>query len=274
MRSRSKILWAFGATCLTTAVLASGAMAHDKHREKLGEISGKNSTALKVEVRGVITAITAPGAPVAPATTGTPGSITVTAGVGAGLTWTCAIAPGTDVTMFAATNRVKAKCRSTETGLVLTKLRHKDHGDKVKVEARGVATFAAATTVPLAPATVSVATGVLGQGPVVCAVTDKTRLKGNPISGDTVKVECKSKDGVLTAKKIQKKVVTVKAKGTLAITPAAGAVPASVTVNGVTCSVPAGMTVDPTLAGKFVEIKCLGTPAVLAKIELEDEDDD
>ena len=279
MRSRSKILWAFGATCLTTAVLASGAMAHDKHREKLGEISGKNSTALKVEVRGLITALTAPTAAVAavgttPAVLAAPGSITVTAGVGAGLTWTCAIAPGTDVTMFAATNRVKAKCRSTETGLVLTKLRHKDHGDKVKVEARGVATFAAATTVPLAPATVSVATGVLGQGPVVCAVTDKTRLKGNPISGDTVKVECKSKDGVLTAKKIQKKVVKVKAKGTLAITPAAGAVPASVTVNGVTCSVPAGMTVDPTLAGKFVEIKCLGTPAVLAKIELEDEDDD
>ncbi len=272
MRSRSKVLLAFGAACLSTAVLTSGAMAHDKHREKLGEISGKNRTALKVEVRGLIVApLTAPLGT-------TPGSITVSAGAGAGLTWTCAIAPGTDVSMFAATNRVKAKCRSTETGLVLTKLRHKDYGDKVKVEARGVATFTAATTIPVAPATVSVATGVLGQGPVVCAVTDKTRLKGNPISGDTVKVECKSKDGVLTAKKIQKKVVKVEAKGVLAVT-LTGTVATSVTVGtgltAVTCAIPTGMTL-PTGAvnGAFVEIKCLGTPPMLAKIEVEDGDDD
>lgn len=273
MRSRSKVLLAFGAACLSTAVLASGAMAHDKHREKLGEISGKNSTALKVEVRGLIVApLTAPLGT-------TPGSITVSAGAGAGLTWTCAIAPGTDVSMFAATNRVKAKCRSTETGLVLTKLRHKDYGDKVKVKARGVATFTAATTtLPLAPATVSVLTGVLGQGPVVCAVTDRTRLEGNPISGDTVKVECKSKDGVLTAKKIQKKVVKVKAKGILAVT-MTGPVATSVTVGtgltAVTCAIPTGMTL-PTGAvnGAFVEIKCLGTPPMLAKIEVEDDGDD
>lgn len=284
MRSRSKVLLAFGAACLSTAVLASGAMAHDKHREKLGEISGKNSTALKVEVRGLITALTAPTAAVAavgttPAVLAAPGSITVTAGAGAGLTWTCAIAPGTDVSMFAATNRVKAKCRSTETGLVLTKLRHKDYGDKVKVEARGVATFTAATTtLPVAPATVSVLTGVLGQGPVVCTITDKTRMEGNPISGDMVKVECKSKDGVLTAKKIEKKVVKVKAKGVLAVT-MTGPVATSVTVGtgltAVTCAIPAGMTL-PTGAvnGAFVEIKCLGTPPMLAKIEVEDGDDD
>lgn len=262
MSSRSKVLLAFGAACLSSAVLASGAMAHDKHREKLGKISGKNSTALKVEVRGLIGALAAPAGT-------TPGSITVSAGAGAGLTWTCAIAPGTDVSLFAPTNRVKAKCRSTETGLVLTKLRHKDHGDKVKVEARGAATFSA---VGVLPATVTVDTLVIGQTPVTCAVTDRTRLRGNPVTGDTVKVECKSKNGVLTAKKIQKKVVKVEAKGTLAITPAAGAVPASVTVNGVTCSVPADMVLP--AVGTFVEIKCLGTPAMLAKIEVEDDDDD
>ena len=273
MLSRSKVLLAFGAACLSTAVLASGAMAHDKHREKLGEISGKNSTALKVEVRGLITALTAPTAavPGPPTTPAGPGSITISAGTLPGLTWTCAIAPGTDVSSFstiAPNNRVKAKCRSAEgTGLTLTKLRHKDHGDKVKVEARGVVTAIGAASISVQPGT-----GLPVLPAVVCVIGPNTKIKGTPpVIGDTVKVECKSKSGAaLTAKKIEKKVVKVEAKGLLTIDTVAG----TVTVGTVVCSIPAGTTVDPTLAGKFVEIKCLGTPPVLAKIELEDEDDD
>ncbi len=267
MRSRSKVLLAFGATCLSTAVLASGALAHNKHREG-GEMSSKGTKALKVEVRGVITNITAPATP------GATGLITLSAGSAAGFTWTCATPAGADLTMFTDfTKRVKATCRSAVgTGLTLTKLRHKDHGDKVKVKARGTITFSA---LGVLPATVTVDTGVTGQVPVVCAVTDKTRLRGNPITGDTAKVECKSKNGVLTAKKIEKKVVKVEARGTLAIaTTGTPAVPVSVTVNGVTCSVPAG-TVLPAV-NSFVEIKCIGAApnSVLAKIEVEDGDDD
>lgn len=268
MRSRTKTLLALGVACLSTAVVASGAMAHGGHREKLGKISKKGGTALKVEVRGVITG------PILAATATTPGSITFSAAgttvpPPTGFVWTCAIPAGSDVSAFTEGNRVKAKCRSAEgTGLTLTKLRHKDHGDKVKVEASGIVDAFTAAAVGT-PGTITINTGVIGQLPVTCAVTDRTRVRGNPtpVTG-MAKIECKSKNGVLTAKKIKVKVPKVEAKGMLTINGTT-----SVTVGTVTCAIPAGTTVDPALAGKFVEIKCLGTPPVLAKIELEEDDD-
>ena len=257
MRSRSKVLLAFGATCLSTAILASGALAHNKHREG-GDLSSKGTKALKVEVRGAIKSINA-------ATATTPLSITLTAAgttspAPVGFEWTCAIPTGADISLFTVGARVKAKCRSAEgTGLTLTKLRHKDKGDKVKVEARGTVSVLTATSITVQPGT--------GLPDVTCAIGPNTKVKGSPVVLGQAKIECKSKDGVLTAKKIAEKVVEVEAKGLLTIDTVAG----RVTVGTVVCSIPAGTTVDPTLAGKFVEIKCLGTPPVLAKIELEDD---
>ncbi len=258
MRSRSKVLLAFGAACLSTAVLASGAMAHDKHRER-GKMHIKGTNALKVEVRGLIQSITPPAAP------GGTGSIVLTAGAGPGLTWTCITPAGADLSMFTNwTLRVKAVCRSTADGLVLTKLRHKDKGDKVKVEARGLVSAISDTSITVQPGT--------GLPDVTCAIGLKTKIKGAPIVPlvDTVKIECKSKNGVLTAKKIKKKVAKVEAKGALTI--GIG----TVTVGAVTCAVPNPLPLGMVLpaAGSIVEIKCLGTPPVLAKIELEDDDDD
>lgn len=264
MRVKSKVLVSLGIACLSTAVVAGGALAHGGHREKLGKISKKGNAALKIEVRGAIKALT-------PATGTAPGSITLS-GAGtttpapAGSEWTCAIAAGSDVSEFKVGDRVKAKCQSAaDTGLTLTRLRHKDHGDRVKVAARGkVTAFTAAAGATAG--TITVDTGVTGQSPVTCAVTAMTRIRGNVAVGGTVKAECKLKDGVLTAKSIAEKVPQVEAKGTLTIN-ANG----SVTVNGVTCTVPAGMTLP--AAGSLVEIKCTGTPPALVKIELEDDDD-
>jgi hypothetical protein len=264
MRSRSKALLALAAAALSAGVVTSSAVAHGGHRENLGKISKKGSNALKVEVRGAIKTLTPP-------TATTPGSITLTAAgtttpAPAGFEWTCSIPPGSDVSAFAVGTRVKAKCRSAaDTGLTLTRMRHKDKGDKVKVEARGTVdayTAAAGTT----PGSITVNTGVTGQAPVTCAVTDRTRLRDTPVVGSTVKVECKSKDGVLTAKKIKTQVAKVKARGTLVIN-----ADGSVTVGAATCTVPAGTTLPP--AGTLVEIKCTGTPAVLSRIEVEDDDD-
>ena len=265
MRSRSKVLLAVAVAAVSTSVVASSALAHGGHREKLGKISKKGSTALKVEVRGTITLLTPPSATA-------PGSITLSAAgtalaAPAGFEWTCAIPAGSDVSTFAQGNRVKAKCRSAEgTGLTLTRLRHKDKGDKVKVEARGtVAAFTAASGTTAASITIN--TGVTGQDPVICAVTDRTRMWTMPTVGGTAKVECKSKNGVLTAKKIKARGAELKAKGTLTIN-----ADGSITVASATCTVPTGTALPPK--GTFVEIKCAGTPAVLTKIEVEDDDDD
>ncbi len=267
--SRAKVLLAFGATCLASAVLASGAMAHDKHRER-GKVKIATTNALKVEVRGLITALTpatadVPGTPVVP---GTPGSITVTAAPGtAGFAWTCIVPVGIDVSAFAQNSRVKAVCRSTATGLVLTKLRHKDKGDKVKIEARGTVAAGYTGAVGSLVGVNVVVTGVTD--PITCGITDRTKIKGAPIAaGDTVKVECKSKNGAIVAKKIKKKVAKVEAKG--ALTLGTG----TVTVGTVVCAIPLGMTLPAgAVNGAIVEIKCLGTPPVLATIELEDDDD-
>ena len=275
MRTRSKTLLALWAGCLVTGVFATGAVAHEGHGGKLGKVS-KGKSALKVEIRGSITAIN-------PTVDGT-GSITVTVNpppaappvvtlmeiTPGPISFTCMIPAGTDPTalaVFTTGVHVKAKCRSTDTGLVLTKLRMTDSTrDKVEVEARGtVVTFTAAAG--LVAGSIVVHTGVLGQTDLTCAVIDRTRIRTVPVAGDTVQVECKSKGGVLTAKKIKVKVAKVEAKGALTIN-----TDGTITVDTVTCSVPVGMTLP--AAGTFVEIKCLGTPPVLAKIEADDNDND
>ena len=272
MRTRSKTLLALWAGCLVTGVFATGAVAHEGHGGKLGKVS-KGKSALKVEIRGSITAIT-------PAVDGT-GSITITVNpppaappvvtlmeiTPGPISFTCMIPAGTDpaaLTAFTMGVHVKAKCRSADTGLMLTKLRMTDSTrDKVEVEARGtVVSFAAAAG--LVAGSIVVDTAVVGQTPLTCAVTDRTRVRTVPVAGDTVQVECKSKDGVLTAKKIKVKVAKVEATGALTINP-----DTTITVDAVTCSVPVGMTLP--AAGTFVEIKCLGTPPVLAKIEADDD---
>lgn len=281
MRTRTKTLRALWVGCLVAAVAASGATAHGGHREKIGD-HGKLSSALKVEVRGSITAVT-------PATPTAPGSITVTAAGPSAtppsplplmaltpgpIAVTCIIPAGSDTSTFVVNDRVKAKCRSAAEGLVLTRLRHKDRGDKVSVEAKGkVTAFTAATAT--APGEITVDTAVVGQLPVTCAVTDRTRVgMVAPVVGDTVKIECKAKTAkgsVLTAKRIKVKKPEgpmgpkAEVKGTVTAVSAT-----SITVASVTCTV-----ADPTVAttfpvGTLVEIHCAGDPLALTKIHLED----
>ena len=73
MRTRSKTLLALWVGCLVAGVFATGAVAHEGHGGKLGKLSSKGESALKVEIRGSITVVTR----AADATT--MGSITVTA---------------------------------------------------------------------------------------------------------------------------------------------------------------------------------------------------
>jgi Domain of unknown function (DUF5666) len=278
MRTGTKTLRALWVGCLITALSASVAVAHGGHREKIGK-HGKFSSALKVEVRGAITTLT-------PATPTAPGSITVTAAgptappapvllalTPGPIAVTCIIPAGADTSAFAVNDRVKAKCRSNADGLTLNRLRHKDRGDKVSVQAKGkVTAFTAATATT--PGEITVDPAVTGQTPVTCAVTADTRMGlVAPVVGDTVKVACKAKTAkgaVLTAKRIMVNNgdamgPKVEAKGTVTAVSAT-----SITVGTVTCTV-----ADPTVAtmfpvGTFVEIHCAGDPLALTKIHLED----
>jgi len=221
MRTRSKTLLALWVGCLVTGVFATGAVAHDGHGGKLGKISSKGKSALKVEIRGSITAvdgtnsITVTANPSVATPSAPPVVVQLMEVVTAPISFTCMIPAGTDPAALAAFTmgvHVKAKCRSTDTGLMLTRLRMTGSTrDKVEVEARGtITTFNAAAG--LVAGSIVVDTAVLGQAPLTCAVTDRTRVRTVPVSGDTVQVECKSKDGLLTAKKIKVKVAKVELK--------------------------------------------------------------
>ncbi len=199
MRLRSKILLTVGLSCLSSAVLAGGAMADGGHH------GGKSG--LKLEVRGLVTTLVAP-------TLTTDGSITVAPG-GTLAPWTCTIRAGSDTTgITAMTTTVKLKCRDKNGVLMAKRLRTTDNPTgKVKVEATGLVTAFTALTPAVAPAvlstngliTVNAGTTALPLL-VTCAVTDRTRLRSVPVvSIDTAKVECKTKDGVLVAKKIKVK---------------------------------------------------------------------
>ena len=220
MRTRSKTLMALWVGCLVAGVFATGAAAHGGH-------GGKNDSTLELEIRGTVTAVTpAPAvvAPVVPAPAATPpagGSIVITAFAPAPapvvtvllappagtpalapIAFTCKVPAGTDLSAFPVGTHVKAKCNgSATTGLSLRRLRMTDSmRDKVEVEASGAVTkfMPAAAGVP---GSIIVATGVAGADPLTCAVTDRTRLRSIPAAGDMVKIECKTKPGVLTAKR-------------------------------------------------------------------------
>ena len=198
MRLRSKILLTVGLSCLSSAVLAGGAMADGGHKNKPG---------LEVEVRGLVTGLTA-------ATPTTPGSITVSPG-GTLAPWTCALKPGADttgITLVPASN-VKVKCRTKNGVLTAKRVRTTTNmTGKVKLEATGLVTAFTAFTPAVAPAvgtngSITIDAGITGLPlPVTCAITNRTRIRSIPVLNvDTAKIECKSKDDALVAKKIKVK---------------------------------------------------------------------
>ncbi len=295
MRTRSKTLMALWVGCLVAGVFATGAAAHGGH-------GGKNDSTLELEIRGTVTAVTpAPAvpAPVVPAPAATPpagGSIVITAfapapapavpvvtvllALPAGtpapapIAFTCKVPAGTDLSAFPVGTHVKAKCNgSATTGLSLRRLRMTDSmRDKVEVEASGAVT----TFMPAAagvPGSIVVATGVAGADPLTCAVTDRTRLRSIPAAGDMVKIECKTKHGVLTAKKIKvKKPMTAVPAGTKVEVKGAITVvsPASIAVGATTCTVADPTLVATLLVGDVVEMECAGNPLALVKVHPED----
>jgi hypothetical protein len=196
MIMRSKISVAIGLSCLTGAVLAGSAAAKD------GDRGGKSG--IEVEVRGLVTALT-------PETATAGAAITVAPG-GTLAPWTCTLRTGSDTTgVVVNTTTVKMKCR--DRGGVLTAKRIRTTDDttgRVKLKAAGLVTaFAAATpgttTTPVAPGSITVNPGT-GLPLVTCAITDRTRLRGTPvINTDIARVECRTRDGILVAKKIKVK---------------------------------------------------------------------
>lgn len=256
MRFRSRVLATAGLACLSTAVLAGGALAHGGHGSKIGKFSKRGHAALKVDVRGAFS-IAGDMVTISPA----------------GLDpWTCIVPAGSNLSAFTPNMQVRAKCRSSEGKLVLTKLRHTDKGPKVKVEVRG--TVVDPLTPLPNPSSVVINPNAVGAVPpllpnVTCAIGLRTRIKGTLAVGATVWAECKSRDGRLTAKKIKvrkpKLMAAAKAEGTLDLS-----VTGFVKVAEIMCAIPLGTTLPAEFAqGVQVEIKCGGNPLVLHKIELE-----
>ncbi len=193
MPMRSKISVAVGLSCLASAALGGSALAG-------GDGKGGGS-ALEVEVRGVVTGLTA--ATTAPAVA--PATITVSPG-GTLAPWTCTLRDGADTSAIVLnTTVVKLKCRDRDGVLTAKKARISDESaGKVKIKARGLVTaFTVATPTAAIPGSITINPGT-GLPPVTCAVTHRTRVRGIPVVGTgTVKVECKTKDGTLVAKKIK-----------------------------------------------------------------------
>ena len=241
MLMRSKAPLAIGLSCLASAVLAGGAVAHGGH----GDRGGHGRSALELEVSGVVTALTAP-------TPTTDGSITVSPG-GTLAPWTCAIPANAD-TSAVVVNTTVAKLRCRDRNGVLTARRMRTTSDttgSVRLEATGLVTaFTApasatpvtppapvtpttpatpATPAPLttfsksdtppvtdpAPTTGTPSTGTPGSitidpgtglPPVTCVVTDQTRVRSTPVVGtDTARVACDSENDALVAWKIRVK---------------------------------------------------------------------
>jgi hypothetical protein len=190
MRVRSTLSIAVGVSCLTAGVLAGGALAHGgDHGRKSG---------IEVKVRGVVTALTPASATTAPTITVSPG--------GTLAPWTCAIPTDEDTTdLVVNTTTVAMKCRDRN-GVLTARHLHisDDTTGRVKVEASGLVTaFTALSASAAGSITINPGTGL---PTVTCAVTDRTRLRGTPVvNTDTAKIECKTRDGVLTAKKIRVK---------------------------------------------------------------------
>jgi hypothetical protein len=249
MVMRSKVTLAIGVSCLASAVLGGGALAHGG-----GDGGGHGgSSALTVKVRGLVTELSA-------ATATTDGSITVSPG-GTLAPWTCTLPATADTTdIVVNTTVVSMKCRDRGGVLAARRIHESDRATgKVKVKARGMVTafapVASGTPVvppkpggalfdkreepgttttttpepptapgttttttdpvtppdpttptdPAAPGTPGSITLDLGTGlpPVTCAVTDRTRVRSVPAVGDMAKIECRSFDDALVAKKIR-----------------------------------------------------------------------
>lgn len=294
MRLRSRVLLTAGLACLSTAVVAGGALAHGGgHESKIGKTSKRGHSDLRVEVRGAITQFTAPDAtnagsvtvsaaqvdPTAPVPLAAPGPVPATS-----LVWQCAIPAGSSVSGFNVGDIVKLRCRSVNGVLTAYKLkaRHdhrggmaiKDRGHgkgrfSVEVEARGAVVKADQTSITVDPGTT---TDQLA--PFTCAIGPRTRSFGMLMAGDTVKIKCKTRDGALVAKKIKKKgamtigEIQVKVKA-----PIDTVGPTGITfVGGTSCAVADPSLVTGLAQGDFVEAKCTGNPLTLAKIQREDDD--
>ena len=131
MRLRSRILLTAGLACLSTAMLAGGALAHggDGHKGKFGKFSKRGHAALKVEVRGAITALTtrsrSPCSAVWPRRLprSRPGRRTPAAVARPRSLGTCYIPAGSTVTGFVVGDIVKLSCKSADGKLVAYRLR-------------------------------------------------------------------------------------------------------------------------------------------------------
>jgi hypothetical protein len=272
-------------------MLAGGALAHggDGHKSKFGKISKRGHAALKVEIRGAIkeltpTSITVTTADVAAPVNPVPLAAPVAAPIG--IEFTCQFPTGSTVTGFAVGDIVKLNCRSANGVLTVYKLRaagkqamklvkdrgHRGHrGFSVEVEARGSVVSADLKTITIDPGT---ATAPDSLPQVTCTIGKRTRSFGTLVAGDTVKVECKSKNGVLVAKRIKKKgalkvgEIQVKIKAPIA---SFGANNSSISFEGGTsCAVANPALLTGLAVGNFVEAKCTGNPLTLTKIHLED----
>jgi hypothetical protein len=273
-------------------MLAGGALAHGGggHKSKFGKMSKRGHSALKVEIRGAIkdvttTSITVTTADVTPSTSPVP--LVAPVAAPAPIEFTCQFPAGSTVTGFAIGDIVKLNCKSANGVLTAYKLRaagkqatklikdrgHRGHrGFSVEVEARGSVVSADQTTITVDPGKAGTTDSLPA---VTCAIGKRTRSFGTLVAGDTVKIECTSKKGVLVAKRIKKKgalkVGQIQVKVKAPITAIVTTAPASISfAGGTTCAVSDTNLLAGLAAGNFVEAKCTGNPLTLTKIHLED----
>ncbi len=226
MRLRSRILLTAGLACLSTAMLAGGALAHggDGHKCKFGKI-------LQARARG-------PEGRDPRRDHGAHADVdhrSATADVGCSAAHRRPVplaapspSPDADLSSRAIPGRLDGdrfrrrghrqaqlqERRRRAHGLPpprgaasrLTKLvqdrGHRGHrGFSVEVEARGAVVSADLNSITVDPGTPADRLAA----DVTCTIGKRTRSFGTLIAGDTVKIECKSKNGVLVAKRIKKK---------------------------------------------------------------------
>jgi len=266
MRIRSKILLTMGIACLSASALAGGALAH----------GSKGKADLKVEIRGTVVS-------------NADGKITIDPGTPP--PWTCTVPAEMQakVADIVATDLVKAKCRDKNGVLTLTRIREKggNHGQenkgghksmhkggqngRVEVEARGTVTN---VTAPDADGNmvITVQPGPAGSTlPLVaCTVTKRTRVLGTPTVGDSVKIKCKSRGGLLVAKKIKEKGLMKPGQVQVEVkAPTATFANGSITLGPVSCTATPAQLVGIDLT-KPVEAHCAGDPLALVSIHQED----
>lgn len=292
MRLWSRVLLTAGLACLSTAVLAGGALAHGGgHGSKFNKGSHRGHADLAVAVRGTITGLQE-------ATGTTPGFVTVSASdvtpAPAGLEWKCVIPAGSQSTGLKVTDPVKLRCRDIDGVLTAVKLRLKNHGHhdhslmdhgnggrgKVEVDARGKVVKIDTMTSNMMAITVDPGTETDQLAPFSCNIGPRTRILGTPEVNDIVKISCRSKDGALVARKIKEKgqihpgEIQVKIEALIAtIVPGSPGSPGAITfLGGASCLVTDATLVAGLMPKEVVEAKCTGNPLTLTKIHPEDHD--